>query len=156
MNQIPIYRDCTSVSYTYCCLLFYNFSMYPREWKCTRENCILCVCLRVHALWPPPSPVLGPVSKLHYESGFGVSGCSIIKPSAIRTKMNLIVTTPILITRSRVPACVVKDFGVLISVWTTAWERKSCCPYQVLSCANMSCELRGNKSTFWDFAFFIW
>lgn len=44
------------------------------------------------------------MSRSHYESGDGVSGCSIIKSCAVRTKMNLLMFILTLTGRSRVPA----------------------------------------------------
>lgn len=42
------------------------------------------------------------MARSHYESGNGVSGCSVIKSCATRTKMNLFMLIPTLIGRSRV------------------------------------------------------
>lgn len=87
------------------------------------------------------------VSRPHYESGYGFSRCSIIKPSATRTTMNLIVTIPIHIAGSRAPVpCRERLWGPPFCV-DNQGEGKSCCPDQVLSRANMSWELGGNHST---------
>lgn len=87
------------------------------------------------------------VSRPHYESGYGFSRCSIIKPSATRTTVNLIVTIPIHIAGSRAPVpCHERLWGPPFCV-DNQGEGKSCCPDQVLSRANMSWELGGNHST---------
>lgn len=46
----------------------------------------------------------GHVARFHYESGYVVSGCSLIKTSAIRIKMNLFTIIPTLIAKIRVSA----------------------------------------------------
>lgn len=100
-----MYHDFISVSYTHCCVLFDNFSKYPGGWKDVVEKIVLHVSPRVYTPCDlSPALSWGHVSRLHYKSVCGVSGCSIIQPSATRTKMNLSMIIPTLRASSRVSA----------------------------------------------------
>ena len=56
------------------------------------------------------------ISRLHYKSGNGISGRSVIKSCATRTKMNPFMLIPTLLEGPGFLFCVVKDLGVLIFV----------------------------------------
>lgn len=117
---------------------------------------VLCVSVWVYMhCGLNPTLSWGHVSRLHYESGYGVSDCSIIKTSAIRTKSNLFMIIPKLITRTRISALWRKRLECPYLCVDNKVEGKSCLLYQVLLRTNTLWEHGKNHPTFWDL-FFIW
>lgn len=150
-----MHHDCFCFLHA-CCIHFYTFSEDPWEWKNVLGKIMVYVSagVYVHCSLNPARP------GACFKTAFWLRlwyffGCSIIKSDASRTKMNLLMLIPTLISRSRLPALCSKRLRCPYFHMDNKVEGKSCLLYQILSHANMLWKLGRNYSIFWDLYFFI-